>query len=135
MKIKRQIPESEVRITFARSSGAGGQNVNKLSTKAIAHWKVGESVVFSSLEKGLIREKLKNRLNSDDEIVLMADDERSQPQNRSNVIERLNVVVNGALYVPKKRRPTRPTRSSKERRLNSKKKHSDVKVARKGMED
>lgn len=125
-----QIPESEFIITFARSSGAGGQNVNKTSTKVILHWPVGKSAVLTDEEKGRVREKLANRINNEDELVIMSEEERSQPQNRERAIARLQELVTEALYVPKKRRATRPTKGSKLRRIESKKIRSQVKSAR-----
>lgn len=124
------IPTNEIKITFARSSGAGGQNVNKTSTKAILHWSVGNSQVLSSEEKFRVRAKLANRINNNDEVVLMSDEERSQPQNRDQVIERLQTLVTKALFIPKKRRPTRPTKASKLRRIESKKIRSKIKSSR-----
>ncbi len=125
-----QIPESEFIITFARSSGAGGQNVNKTSTKVIIHWPVGKSLVLSEEEKNRVREKLVNRINNEDELVIMSEEERSQPQNRELAIARLQELVEQAIFVPKKRRPTKPTRSSKLKRLESKKIRSQVKAHR-----
>ena len=129
-----RIPENEFIITFARSGGKGGQNVNKTSTKVIIHWPVGKSAVLSLEEKDRIRAKLANRINNEDELVLMSEEERSQPQNRELAITRLQELVTQALKVPKKRRPTRPTRTSKLKRLESKKRRSRVKEGRKIME-
>lgn len=124
------IPYNELVFNFARSGGPGGQNVNKIESKVIVRWAVGKSVAFSPEEKERIREKLKNRLNAEDEIVIHADEERSQAQNKDRVVERLNTLVEQALVIPKKRRPTKPTRSSKIKRLAGKKKHSVQKQAR-----
>ncbi len=124
------VPESEFTITFARSGGKGGQNVNKTSTKVVIHWPIGKSAVLSDAEKARVREKLANRINNEDELVIMSEEERSQPQNRALATARLQTLVTQALRVPKKRRPTRPTKASKIRRLESKKLRSRVKVAR-----
>lgn len=129
-----QIPESELTITFARSSGAGGQNVNKTSTKVIIHWPVGKSVVLSEEEKSRVREKLSNRINNEDELVIVSEEERSQLQNRELAVARLQELVNEALHVPKVRRATKPTRSSKIKRLESKKIRSQIKTARRNIE-
>lgn len=129
------VPENEIHITFARSGGAGGQNVNKVSSKAIVHWRVGASRIFTDEEKMRIRIKLANRLNYADEIVIAAEEERSQPQNRALAIQRLRTLVASAIRVPKLRRPTRPTKSSKIKKLESKKKHSILKKRRRGIWD
>lgn len=128
------IPENEFIITFARSGGKGGQNVNKTSTKVFIHWPVGKSQVLSDEEKGRVRAKLANRINNEDELVVMSEEERSQPQNREIAIARLQELVTEALHVPKKRRPTRPTKGSKLRRIESKKQRSQVKVDRRTVE-
>lgn len=122
-----KIPQSEYTIEFARAGGPGGQNVNKVSSKAQLRWCVGASLVLSDEQKERVREKLKNRLTNNDEILVTAEDERSQAQNREQVIARFQEMVAQALIIPKKRRPTKPTRSSKERRLQTKRIDSERK--------
>ncbi len=124
------IPLSELIINFARSGGPGGQNVNKIESKVILRWRVGESAAFSDDAKARIRTKLANSLNNADEIVIQADEERSQAQNKERAIARLNHLVAQALTVPKKRRPTKPTMSSRRKRLEAKNKTSRLKQAR-----
>ncbi|MFA6547411.1 MAG: alternative ribosome rescue aminoacyl-tRNA hydrolase ArfB [Candidatus Magasanikbacteria bacterium] len=129
-----RIPENEILVTFARSGGKGGQNVNKTSTKAIVHWSVGRSRVLNWEEKMRVRTKLANRLNYNDEIVVTSEQERSQPQNRALAVARLQALVKKALHVQKKRRPTKPTKASKLRLVESKKIHSRMKLGRRTFE-
>ncbi len=128
--IGMKIPASEYTIEFARSGGPGGQNVNKVSSKAQLRWGVGASQSLSDEQKARVRVALKNRLTNDDEILVTAEDERSQAQNREQVIVRFQELIAQALHVQKKRRATKPTRSSKEKRLQSKKIMSERKKMR-----
>jgi len=128
------IPASEIEFSFARSSGVGGQNVNKTSTKAIVHWSVGHSRILNWEEKNRVRTKLANRINNHDEVVVMSEEERSQPQNRLRAVARLQALVTKALQVSKKRRPTKPTKASKLRRIEFKKIRSRVKSGRRALE-
>lgn len=116
-----KIPASEYTLEFTRSGGPGGQNVNKVSSKAQLRFNVGVSLVLSEDQKNQVRVALKNRLTNNDEILVVAEDERSQMQNRELVVARFQELLTQALYVPKKRRPTRPTRNSQEKRLQAKK--------------
>lgn len=125
------IPESELQIDFVRASGAGGQNVNKVSTKVQLKWKVGRSSVFSPEEKAKIKEFLANRINEEGEVVMSSQETRSQLQNKERVIERLHELVEIALRPVHKRIPTRPTKSSQRKRLDSKQLRSRRKQERK----
>ena len=124
------IPSSEYTIEFARSGGPGGQNVNKVSSKAQLRWLVGASLVLNDEQKMRVREVLKNRLTNEDEILVVAEDERSQSQNRDLVIGRFQEMIFEALKIPKKRRPTKPSYGSKLKRLQSKKIISERKKSR-----
>ncbi len=128
------IPANEIQVSFARSGGKGGQNVNKTSTKAIVRWSIGRSRVLTWDEKVRIRTKLANKINNEDQIIVASEEERSQPQNRALAQARLQALVTKALQVPKHRRPTRPTKASKLRRIESKKIRSQVKAGRRGMD-
>lgn len=124
------IPPSEFTLEFARSGGPGGQNVNKVSSKAQLRFNVGASLVLSEDQKNRVREILKNRLTNEDEILVVAEDERSQIQNRELVVARFQELITQALHVPKKRRATRPTYGSREKRLETKKIISERKQLR-----
>jgi ribosome-associated protein len=125
------VPESEISIDFVRSSGPGGQNVNKVSSKAQLRWKVGTSAAFSEEQKALIREAAGKRLNSEDEICLYEQGERSQQRNRDGVVRRLQGLVAEALAPKKERKPTRVSRSEKMRRLEEKRRAGEQKRLRK----
>lgn len=125
-----RIPPHELRIETARSSGPGGQNVNKVESKVQLRWHVGASGIFDDAEKERIRRAFASRLNQADEVMVDADDERSQAQNRDTAIARLHKLVAQALKPKKTRRPTRPTRAAKERRLIEKKKIAERKRGR-----
>ncbi len=128
------IPERELNIEFVRASGPGGQNVNKVSTKAQLRWSVGASPIFSPEQKKRIRQALSNRLTKDDEILISSDEERSQLANKEKAVARLYELVQNALLVPKERKATRPSKSSRERRLQEKSKRSEVKKGRRKIE-
>ncbi|KKQ35812.1 MAG: Class I peptide chain release factor, partial [Candidatus Nomurabacteria bacterium GW2011_GWB1_37_5] len=118
---KLQSLENELVIDFVRSGGAGGQNVNKVSTKAKLRWNVENSKIFNPEEKELIKIYLKNRLTNEGDIILEAQEERSQLQNKERAIERIKKLVGEALTPEKERKATKPTKSSKEKRLEGKK--------------
>ncbi len=125
-----KIPEKEIEFDFALSGGPGGQNVNKRATKVIAHWNVGASQVINEEQKQRIREYWANKINEKDEMVVIAQEERSQHQNRAVAIERLNNLVNTALIPQKERIPTQPTKSSVEKRIEEKKRVGEKKRGR-----
>ncbi len=125
-----KIPEKEFEIIFSRSGGKGGQNVNKVETKATLRWDVYNSQVLTPEQKHLILQKLHGRITEKGELILWSQSERSQAQNKATVIARLNDLVNQALIPEKARIKTKPTKSSKERRLESKKRISEKKKLR-----
>jgi ribosome-associated protein len=117
-----KIPDTELRIEFVRSSGPGGQNVNKLATKVRLSFEIGASTVLTEEEKARLRRSplCAPYLTSADELMLTSQRERSQAANIRDVLERFHDLVATALVKPKRRRKTRPTKASKERRLASK---------------
>jgi ribosome-associated protein len=119
----------------SRSSGAGGQNVNKVNTKVELRFHVDASQILSDNEKELIKQKLMNRINDAGELILVSQTERSQLKNKEKVIDKFYALVEKALTPRKKRRPTRPTAASKAKRLDSKQKTSQKKTLRKNVSD
>jgi ribosome-associated protein len=126
-----QVPENEIDIDFVRSSGPGGQNVNKTSSKAQLRWSPGRSRTFTEEQRAAIRAHAGNRLNAADEIVLAEQSERSQLQNRETVVQRLQELVAEALRPKKERKATKVGRSQKEKRLEDKRRESRKKQDRK----
>ena len=122
-----QIPEDELMIRACRASGAGGQHVNKTNTKVQIMWTPEESVALTPKQKLLIRERLRTRLSRKGVLTCSVDKHRSQSRNIELARQQLAELVAKALHVPKVRKPTRPTKGSKERRLKAKKMRSNVK--------
>lgn len=126
-----RIPLQEMIFEFVRSSGPGGQNVNKLATKAQLRWHIGHSHTFTDEQKTSIRQALKNKINTADEVVIASDETRSQLTNKQHAVEKLQNLVQKALEIKKKRRPTKPTYASKQKRLAGKKRNAEIKRGRK----
>ena len=122
---------SELFYKTSRSSGAGGQNVNKVETAVTVMWKGGESQFFSGYQKSRIYDKLVNRINAEGVLQLTVSETRTQFQNKKLATEKILDLVNDALIVPKKRLQTQPSRSKIQKRLNDKKKIGEKKENRK----
>src|SRR5689334_9231990 len=129
-----QIPESELHFTFARSGGPGGQNVNKVASKAVLHWNVAASPSLPPDVKQRLRDQNRSRITTDGMLVLDSQRFRDQPKNVADCLEKLRLMLLRALHRPKKRRPTKPSRSSKERRLQTKRHTSKQKAQRRRPE-
>ena len=118
-------------FTASRSSGPGGQNVNKVSTRIELRFDVAASWLLNEEEKNLIRQNLARYLTNDDVLILVSQTERSQLGNKVKVIERLNRLLDKALIPPKIRRSSHPTVASREKRLEEKRRRSQKKTLRK----
>ena len=122
-----RVPFAELRFEFVRSSGPGGQNVNKVNSKAVLRWSVGETTALDESGRSRVSEKLHRRITSEGELVLSSDRHRDQKKNRDDCVEKLVVLVEEALSVPKPRRETKPTRASRRRQAESKSRDSEKK--------
>lgn len=127
------VPAGLVRFAFSRSSGPGGQNVNKRSTKAELRVRPEHIPIHpAALER--LRHQARGWITDEGELLIIADEHRSQPRNRDECLARLRTLLVAAMVVPKVRRKTRPSRGSKERRLASKKARSEIKSRRRSPE-
>ena len=131
--ISESLP-GEFIISTARSSGPGGQNVNKLNTKVEIRLNIKESLVLTQAEKSVILTRLRKRVNSDGELIVTSQRYRSQTKNRQDAIEKLINLLSGALAEEKERVPTKPTEKSRAERLYKKRQRASLKILRKSKD-
>ena len=124
------IPEEELVVSYARSGGPGGQNVNKVETKVHLGFSVRDSRVLGERRKELLLERLASRLTKDGRLLLTSSVYRTRSRNEEDVRERMASMLAEALRTPKVRKATKPTRGSKRRRLDQKKRRGDTKRLR-----
>lgn len=129
------IPDSELEVSFARSGGPGGQNVNKVSSKAVLRWRVVGTVALPPEARGRLMEAVRSRLTNEGELVVACDETRDQAQNVAIAEERIANLVRAALVPPKKRHKTKPSRGAKERRLQEKSVRAGHKAGRGRVRD
>lgn len=130
MSSKIALPQDELIFTYARSSGAGGQNVNKVNSKAILRWNPTTSNALREDVRERFLKRFGSKLTTDGEIIVMSDKFRDQGRNAADCLEKLKAMIASVVQPPKKRKPTKPTYGSKIRRLKAKKEHSEKKQNR-----
>lgn len=126
------IEESDIHIVYIRSSGPGGQNVNKTASKAQLRFNINSPAISGEMKDRLVKIAGK-RINEQGELIIEAQRFRTQEQNRQDAVDRLVRLLRLALYEPRARQKTRPTSASRQRRLESKKRRSETKRMRRRL--
>ena len=124
------IPDSEFQFTFVRSSGPGGQNVNKVSSKAVMRWQAAGSPSLIGGVRHRFLSRYASRLTTDGDLVISSQRYRDQAKNRDDCLEKLCAMIEAVAIAPKRRRKTKPSRASVERRLSQKRQRSGQKQQR-----
>ncbi|MBC5835551.1 aminoacyl-tRNA hydrolase [Flavobacterium sp. F372] len=132
--MKVEILNSELNFKAVRSSGAGGQNVNKVSSKMVLIFDVATSQGLDDAEKLLLQTKLKTKISQENLLILTCDEDRSQLKNKRIIIKRFFEMLEKALVKPKKRIATKSTKGANERRIQEKKKAGEIKSGRKKLD-
>jgi ribosome-associated protein len=130
-----RVPEDEFSWTFVRSGGPGGQNVNKVASKAVLRWNVVASPSLPADIKARLQQQQRRRITGDGDLLITSQRYRDQERNRLDCLEKLAEMLRAAAAAPKTRRKTKPSRGAHERRLAAKKKRSALKAARRGHEE
>lgn len=129
------IPAAELAMSFARSGGSGGQNVNKVSSKVDLRWNIETSAALGPEDRAWLLQKLRSRLTSDGTLIVTSTLTRDQIQNRDDAEAKLVEIVRAALVRPIPRRATKPTRGSKRRRVADKRHKAEIKKLRRTGDD
>jgi ribosome-associated protein len=130
-----RIPDEEFSWSFVRSGGPGGQNVNKVASKAVLRWNIVASLSLPDDIKGRLQQQQRRRITSDGDLLLSSQRYRDQERNRQDCLDKLVEMLRAASVVPKTRRKTKPSRGAQERRLAAKKRRSALKSSRRVQED
>lgn len=130
-----RIPEEEFSWSFVRSGGPGGQNVNKVASKAVLRWNLTASPSVPDDVKSRLRERLHQRITNEGDLLITSQRYRDQDRNRLDCLEKLREMLRAAAVTPKARRKTKPSRGSHERRLENKRRRASIKASRRHTND